>query len=210
MTDFTARITKPELFMAAARCISNEETRYYLRGVFIQPHPVRGVYLISTDGHRMIRAYDEEGTASRAAIITPPSNKMPTKWKGKGRYQNHLLFDGKTVSLEEDGIVKIIETAGEIDGTFPDWTRVMPDLSQDEVLAQFNSSYLGDMAAISKLLGEGDNPYIRHHGDGPAAVFFGHRTDIVGIQMPCRPNNTGSQSSFPGDDVVAEPAMAAE
>ena len=53
-----------DLFKLVHAAISKEETRYYLNGVFIEPHPVGGAVLVATDGHRMLVAHDEKGEVS--------------------------------------------------------------------------------------------------------------------------------------------------
>ena len=57
------------LFRLAQMTVSTEETRYYLNGIFIQPHAVQGVLLVSTDGHRMTVIHDETGHADQSAIV---------------------------------------------------------------------------------------------------------------------------------------------
>src|SRR5450759_523711 len=56
-------------FRAANECRSTEETRYYLNGVYIAPHPDKGVILTATDGHRLISLHDEAGKCSAAKIV---------------------------------------------------------------------------------------------------------------------------------------------
>ena len=57
------------LFKAARECQSSEETRYYLGGVYVQPHPERGALLVATDGHRLIAIHDETGICEKPAIV---------------------------------------------------------------------------------------------------------------------------------------------
>lgn len=44
-----------KLFGAVAQFAAEEdEVRTYLRGVLIEPHETQGVYLVASDGHRML------------------------------------------------------------------------------------------------------------------------------------------------------------
>ena len=51
MTDFLFSIPT-DVLRAALVCVSTEETRYYLRGVHVEPD-ADDVVLVSTDGHRL-------------------------------------------------------------------------------------------------------------------------------------------------------------
>lgn len=58
----TEIILKNPAFLAAASLfVSKEETRYYLNGVLIEPAPQGGVFLVATDGHRLVCFHDPEG-----------------------------------------------------------------------------------------------------------------------------------------------------
>ncbi|MEB2845897.1 DNA polymerase III subunit beta [Endobacterium cereale] len=104
------------LFAPVTFAISTEETRYYLNGIFL--HVVDGIGVaVATDGHRLARNRGPELPAF-AGIIVPR----------------------KTVSLLPRGMAKVsisetkirVETADLlivsklIDGTFPDYERVIP------------------------------------------------------------------------------------
>ena len=51
MTDFSFSVPT-DVLRAALVCVSTEETRYYLRGVHVEPD-ADDVVLVSTDGHRL-------------------------------------------------------------------------------------------------------------------------------------------------------------
>ncbi|MGG7534645.1 DNA polymerase III subunit beta [Rhizobium sp. 12,4] len=117
------------LFAPTAFAISTEETRYYLNGIFLHLHEDGDQYLraVATDGHRLSRhqvAYPGED-AFKGVIV-------PRKTVG-------LVPKGKvTVSV---GDSKIQITAGDfvitsklIDGTFPDYERVIPRANESRVI----------------------------------------------------------------------------
>jgi DNA polymerase-3 subunit beta len=117
------------LFDKAKFAISTEETRYYLNGVYM--HVSQGedgpvLRCVATDGHRLARidAPLPEGAADMPGVI------VPRKTVGELR---KLLEDDDmaiAVSVSETKVrfatPTISLTSKVIDGTFPDYTRVIP------------------------------------------------------------------------------------
>src|ERR1700726_3342510 len=109
--------------------ISTEETRYYLNGIYL--HVARAAQAqtlraVATDGHRLAQMELElpKGAAGMPGIIVPR--------KTVGEVQR-LLEDGDAEVAVELSPGKIRFTVGEviltsklIDGTFPDYARVIP------------------------------------------------------------------------------------
>ena len=117
------------LFDKAKFAISTEETRYYLNGVYM--HAAEGAQgrtlrCVATDGHRLARIDAElpEGAADMPGVI------VPRKTVGEMR---KLLDDDDAdiaVSVSETKVrfatPEITLTSKVIDGSFPDYTRVIP------------------------------------------------------------------------------------
>ena len=115
-----------DLMDATRFAISTEETRYYLNGIFIHKAESGELCAVATDGHRL--ALTRQALPSGAAQM--PSIILPRKAVNELR---KLLddFDGEVfVNLSETraefrfGVVRL--TSKLIDGTFPDYTRVIP------------------------------------------------------------------------------------
>ena len=68
-----------DLFLRVRRAVGREETRYYLTGVLIEPHPDKGAWLVATDGRVLLVGRDETAIAPRAAVIelTMPEAELP-------------------------------------------------------------------------------------------------------------------------------------
>ena len=111
--------------------VSTEETRYYLNGIYLHvanddagKAVLRGV---ATDGHRLARFDMErpEGLDEMPGVIVPR--------KAVGELRKLIdEFDGDVkVSLSETKIrftfADIVLTSKLIDGTFPDYSRVIPE-----------------------------------------------------------------------------------
>jgi len=117
------------LFDKSKFAISTEETRYYLNGVYM--HIADGengkvLRCVATDGHRLARidADMPEGAADMPGVIVPR--------KTVGELRKLLEEDDMAiaVSVSETKIrfatPDITLTSKVIDGTFPDYTRVIP------------------------------------------------------------------------------------
>lgn len=117
------------LFDKAKFAISTEETRYYLNGVYL--HTSTGdsgavLRCVATDGHRLARidAPLPEGAAGMPGVIVPR--------KTVNELRKLLDDDDATiaVSVSETKVrfatPAITLTSKVIDGTFPDYTRVIP------------------------------------------------------------------------------------
>jgi len=187
MTDFSFSVPT-DVLRAALVCVSTEETRYYLRGVHVEPD-ADDVVLVSTDGHRLFCGrcpLPPAGAVTPAKPFIVPTEavkKALTGYKGLGI---HLTRTGDVWTLGD-------VTFKPVDGTFPDWRRVVPSqktISEDlGKLAQFNPAYLADMGKVSKALSPARQnimPVIHHMGSGPAMVTFPGREDLFCLIMPMR------------------------
>ena len=129
-SNFTASaMTLRRLFDKSKFAISTEETRYYLNGVYM--HVAEGdggqtFRCVATDGHRLARidANLPTGAGDMPGVI------VPRKTVGEMR---KLLDDDDAqiaVSVSETKVrfatPNVTLTSKVIDGTFPDYTRVIP------------------------------------------------------------------------------------
>jgi len=132
--DYTCNFSAPapvlrRLFDKSKFAISTEETRYYLNGVYMHVAEADGgrvLRCVATDGHRLARVDADlpEGAAEMPGVI------VPRKTVGELR---KLLEDDEAqiaVSVSETKLrfatPGITLTSKVIDGTFPDYTRVIP------------------------------------------------------------------------------------
>lgn len=188
MTDFSFSVAT-DVLRAALVCVSTEETRYYLRGVSIEPD-ADDVVIVSTDGHRL---FCGRVPMPPAGAILPPSKfiipteavkKALTGYKGLGI---HLTRTGDVWTLGD-------VTFKPVDGTFPEWRRVAPSqktISEDlGKIAQFNPAYMADMGKVAKAVAPGPRhtvqALVHHMGSGPAVVTFTGREDLFCLVMPMR------------------------
>lgn len=109
--------------------ISTEETRYYLNGIYLHAAEADGqatLRAVATDGHRLARV--EVGLPEGAAGM--PGVIVPRKTVGELRKLVDEVDGSVDVSLSETkiqfGFNDVTLTSKLIDGTFPEYERVIP------------------------------------------------------------------------------------
>lgn len=109
--------------------MSTEETRYYLNGIYVHEADNEGVKVlraVSTDGHRLARFEMPlpEGASDMPGVI------IPRKTIGEIRKLIEEAADLIQISLSENKVRfsfdHVVMTSKLIDGTFPDYQRVIP------------------------------------------------------------------------------------
>lgn len=125
--------------------ISTEETRYYLNGIYFHSTTSAGVDVlraVATDGHRLARVEvaQPEGARDMPGIIVPRKTVLELR---------KLIEEtgmSVTISLSDSkirfGFDDVVLTSKLIDGTFPDYQRVIP--TDNDKLLRIGKKLLGD------------------------------------------------------------------
>ena len=136
--------------------ISTEETRYYLNGIYLHTHEVGGklkLRSVATDGHRLARAEVEApaGSEGMPGIIIPRKTVSELQ---------KLVDDPDIAVTTELSETKIRFTIGSvvltsklIDGTFPDYQRVIPT-GNDKKLIIDRQSFSAAVDRVSTISSE--------------------------------------------------------
>lgn len=133
--------------------MSTEETRYYLNGIYLHEAENEGVRVlraVATDGHRLARFEMPlpEGAAGMPGII------IPRKAIGELRKLADEAADTIGISLSETKIRfefdHIILTSKLIDGTFPDYQRVIPQ-GNDKIVEVDPKIFTGAIDRVSTI-----------------------------------------------------------
>lgn len=149
------------LFMA------KNDIRHYLNGISIKKHPDSGVYLASTNGHSMAVWHDKDGHCDRDYILKISPELLAAVKKKKHTAMLPLPLE-RRISMEKSGRlvlgqwgdgelkreIHIQPGTAEIDGTFPDMWRVMPDASKvaEGLHTSIQHEYIKKLAEASMLI----------------------------------------------------------
>lgn len=121
-----------KVFFAAAQFMAIKDVRYFLNGVYIEPHPKKGVYVVGLDGHRIGVGYDPEGYAESPRICEVPTD---LKKALKRKNAQTLVFQGSACAVYSDSepvpqkikpsLISPIFLSTPIDGEYPNWQKVV-------------------------------------------------------------------------------------
>ena len=136
--------------------ISTEETRYYLNGIYLHAATRDGVDVlraVATDGHRLasVEVPLPDGAAGMPGVI------VPRKTVGEVRKLIDETTDDVAIALSEtkirvsfdDGVL----TSKLIDGTFPDYERVIP-ADNDKVMEVDRRAFADAVDRVSAISAE--------------------------------------------------------
>ena len=113
--------------MSGARfAMSTEETRYYLNGVYLHNHGDM-VRAVATDGHRLARI-DSDISCDIPGVIVPRRAVDDLCKLFKGSDAVSVGISDTKIRVQGDDMTLVTKV---IDGTFPDYSRVIPALGKD-------------------------------------------------------------------------------
>jgi DNA polymerase-3 subunit beta len=159
--DLTHKFTLPagdlkKLIDKTQFAISTEETRYYLNGIFIHTLDVDGQTMlraVATDGHRLARVEIQAppGAAGMPGVIVPR--------KAVAEVQKLIEDASADVTIEMSTTKArftfgdIVLTSKLIDGTFPDYSRVIP-ANNDKFLIVERDTFARAVDRVSTISSE--------------------------------------------------------
>ena len=152
--------------------ISTEETRYYLNGIFLHTIESGGKLMlraVATDGHRLARAEVEApaGSEGMPGIIIPRKTVSEIQ----------KLLDAPDVAVATElsdtkirlTIGSVILTSKLIDGTFPDYQRVIPT-GNDKKLVLDRQTFAQAVDRVSTISSERGRAVKLAIGDGQVVL----------------------------------------
>lgn len=204
-------IFNASLFRAAAYAQSTEETRFYLHGVFVEPAPRGGVLLTATDGNMLVNVWDANGSCSDPGIVAlPPALLKECKAKrGETRFIRmangvasvHNVKSYDTTRPYDEAIsefgqcLAVAPSSCMVDGTFPDWRRVIPRTINKPMHECFDAQLLATFVDVAAALANAAGKFEREHkpvisvignAGSPALVRFAGVANAFGVVMPFR------------------------
>ncbi len=141
------------LIRLAQHCISTEETRYYLNGLFFCRKPgEQSLRVVATDGHRLAAIDSSVVWRGREVIIPTPLVKLLAYLAAKDPEGDVMIKTHRERPHIQIHIGNVSVLAKLIDGNYPDYTRVLP-AEYDDIDVTLTKAMLAPMAAA---LGETD------------------------------------------------------
>lgn len=205
-TEFEADLSA--LFAPCQFAISTEETRYYLNGVYLAGGE-KHLIAVATDGHRLARHHGTPVGEFNGVIVPRKTVGLVPKGAFKVRLSDtKIQFE----TADAAGNVTLI-TSKLIDGTFPDYQRVIPT-GNDKVVTFSVPDMVkaaGRVAVVSserepgaKLEISADEIALSVRGDGEAFDVVGCRYDepsnnSEGPQGEDGPLTVGFNASYLGE-----------
>ena len=157
-----------KLIEKARFAISTEETRYYLNGIYLHAARSDGadtLRAVATDGHRLaqVEVALPEGADGMPGVIVPRKTVHEVF---------RLIEDGSETVRVELSSSKVRFSAGDIvltskliDGTFPDYGRVIPE-GNDKLLSVDNAEFASAVDRVSTVSSEKGRAVKLALGDG--------------------------------------------
>jgi len=183
--------------------ISTEETRYYLNGIYL--HTVEGsdgtvLRAVATDGHRLARAEipAPAGAAGMPGIIVPR--------KTVGEIQRLLEEPDATVRVDlSEAKIRIelgavVLTSKLIDGTFPDYGRVIPQ-HNDKAMRVDKAEFAAAVDRVSTISSERGRAVKMALGEGRLTLTVinpdsGTATEELGVEYDSDPLDIGFNARY--------------
>jgi DNA polymerase-3 subunit beta len=133
--------------------ISTEETRYYLNGIYLHVVDDKKLRAVATDGHRLaqVELAAPKGTSGMPGVIVP--RKTVTE------VQRLIEDAGEEVEVELSpakvrfSLGSVVLTSKLIDGTFPDYSRVIP-VGNDKILVVDKGDFAAAVDRVSTVSSE--------------------------------------------------------
>jgi DNA polymerase-3 subunit beta len=206
--DFQTRFTLPantikKLIERTQFAISTEETRYYLNGIYLHIVTVAAkpmLRAVATDGHRLAQAQVEApaGSEKMAGIILPR--------KAVGEIQKLVEDPDAEVTVEVSDtkirftIGAVVLTSKLIDGTFPDYARVIPQ-GNDKVLKVDRGEFAGAVDRVSTISSERGRAVKLALSDGRMVLSVnnpdsGSATEEIGVDYPAEALEIGFNARY--------------
>lgn len=185
-----------KLLAAVALAQATEEVRYYLCGVYFEPN-----LMVATDGTVLTCAQEATGLEAGQGKIIPISKKVQTAAKKPKALMVEIKDDIIKV-LDEHRNIMHMEPVKEIDGTFPEFRRIVPTIKSTTSAGAFNAPVLEHVKDVAKVLASSrkDLAPVMLVGDSPCdphIARYGRREDLFSVVMPVRMKVKG-EDTFKG------------
>ncbi|WP_338665893.1 DNA polymerase III subunit beta [Pararoseomonas sp. SCSIO 73927] len=140
--------------------ISTEETRYYLNGIYLHATEANGAKVlraVATDGHRLARVEEPlpDGAEGMPGVIVPRKTVAELRKLAEEASDEIEMRLSDTKLQVKVGTVTL--TSKLIDGTFPDYERVIPK-GNDRVMSVDKTAFAAAVDRVAAISSERSRP----------------------------------------------------
>ncbi len=182
--------------------ISTEETRYYLNGIYLHAVDSTGPMLraVATDGHRLAQSQLKlpEGAAGMPGVIVPRKTVGEIlRLLDDASEEVEVELSNAKIRFRTGGVVL---TSKLIDGTFPDYGRVIPT-GNDKTLEIDRASFAAAVDRVSTISSERGRAVKLSLSDGKLVLTVtnpdsGTATEEVEADYSAEPMDIGFNSRY--------------
>lgn len=183
--------------------ISTEETRYYLNGIYLHVTEVKGASVlraVATDGHRLAQAElaAPDGTGKLPGVIIPRKTVAEVQKLLEDKEAEVCVSLSTTKIRVEVGA--IVLTSKLIDGTFPDYGRVIPS-GNDKVLVVDRAEFAAAVDRVSTVSSDRGRAVKLALSDGRLVLSVsnpdsGSATEELEVEYAAEPLEIGFNSRY--------------
>src|SRR6266480_707093 len=161
--------------LEALKCASTDETRYVLRGAYIDVSEKQSHYVVATDG-RHLYSSNSFHVPIQSSVIIPDHRFLAWKELPKdGDWALRLELDKGQPAFVEISSYRWTFVCKAIEGTFPNWRQVLPDPSAFKTSIKIPANALDELVeVVAKLPSDGINhPVGLKLGPESKLILFG-------------------------------------
>jgi DNA polymerase III subunit beta len=183
--------------------ISTEETRYYLNGIYLHAIDAGSgsmLRAVATDGHRLARSEipAPNGAGGMPGVIIPRKTVAEfSKLMSEGAEQARLEISAAKIRLT---VGSVVLTSKLIDGTFPDYQRVIP-VGNDKALIVDCATFTRSVDRVSTISSERGKAVKLSLGDGRLTLSVnnpdaGNATEELEVEYDADPLDIGFNARY--------------
>ena len=134
--------------LEAFKCVSSDETRYVLRGAYVDVSEKQSHYVVATDGKHLYSSNSFHVPIGTSLIV--PDHRL-LAWKGlaqDGDWALRVELDNGQPAFVEISSYRWTFVHKAIEGTFPNWRQVLPDPSGFKTTIKVPRNALDEFAEI--------------------------------------------------------------
>lgn len=185
-----------------------KDIRYYLNGIGIEITS-NGAYFVATDGHKLGIYHDHKITSSdKISYIVPNDLIMQVSKQVKAPISLIDIELSKTIEIT---YLNNTFKALSIDGTYPDFRKVIPENLSHEI-GQFNPDYLSEFKKCASIMqGKKEVEISIGHNGNSGSIISIDDSNFLGVIMPYKTNTDFTNYKKPlwiDYQPIAEPLKA--